>query len=41
MYMTKQPRTAVRLFNKSGHFVFKEYAASFNRALDAWVRKHP
>lgn len=40
MFMARQPLTELRLFNKAGHFVFKEYAAAFNRALDAWVKKH-
>jgi 2-hydroxy-6-oxonona-2,4-dienedioate hydrolase len=40
MFMKKQPRTELRVFNKSGHFVFREYPASFNRALHGWVSRH-
>jgi len=37
MYMEKQRNTEVALFNRSGHFVFREYPAQFNRALHAFV----
>jgi pimeloyl-ACP methyl ester carboxylesterase len=40
MYMNKQPQTELRIFNKTGHYVFREYPASFNRALHAWISKH-
>jgi pimeloyl-ACP methyl ester carboxylesterase len=37
LYMHKQPRTEVCLFNRAGHFVFREYPAQFNRAIHAFV----
>jgi len=37
LYMRKQPRTEVCLFNRAGHFVFREYPAHFNRAVHAFV----
>lgn len=40
MYMLKQPRTEACIFNRAGHFVFREYAASFNRAVRSFVAAH-
>jgi pimeloyl-ACP methyl ester carboxylesterase len=37
MYMKKQPRTEVCLFNRAGHFVYREYPAQFNRAVHGFV----
>jgi 2-hydroxy-6-oxonona-2,4-dienedioate hydrolase len=38
LFMKNQRRTEVRILNKSGHFVMREQAASFNRAIDAFVK---
>lgn len=38
MYMRKQHRTEVRIFNRSGHFVMREHPAAFNRMIDEWVK---
>lgn len=40
MFMHKQRNTEVRILNRSGHFVFREQAAAFNRAVDSFVRVH-
>jgi 2-hydroxy-6-oxonona-2,4-dienedioate hydrolase len=40
MFMHKQPQTEIRILNRSGHFVFREQAAAFNRAVDSFVRAH-
>lgn len=37
MFMKKQRNTVVNLFNRSGHFVYREYAAQFNRAQHSFV----
>ncbi|MCW5770301.1 MAG: alpha/beta hydrolase [Rhodospirillaceae bacterium] len=37
MYMRRQKRTELCLFNRAGHFVFREYPAQFNRAVHAFV----
>jgi pimeloyl-ACP methyl ester carboxylesterase len=37
MYMKNQRKTEVVVFNRSGHYVFREYAAQFNRALHGFV----
>ena len=41
LFMKRQRKTEVRLFNRSGHFVYREHPAAFNRMLDAFVRAHP
>lgn len=38
LFMRHQRKTEVRIFNRSGHFVYREYPASFNRLIDGWVR---
>ncbi len=40
MFMKHQRETEVRVFNRSGHFVYREHPAAFNRMLDAWVVAH-
>ena len=40
LFMKKQRQTEVRVFNRSGHFVYREHPAAFNRMLDGWVRSH-
>lgn len=40
LFMKKQRHTEVRIFNRSGHFVYREHPAAFNRMLDGWVRAH-
>jgi pimeloyl-ACP methyl ester carboxylesterase len=40
LFMMNQRETEMRVFNRSGHFVYREHAAAFNRMLDAWVRQH-
>lgn len=40
MFMKRQRKTEVRIFNRSGHFVYREHPAAFNRMLDAFVRAH-
>lgn len=40
LFMKHQRRTEVRLFNRSGHFVFREHPAAFNRMIDNWVTAH-
>jgi len=40
LFMMRQRRTEVRLFNRSGHFVYREHPAAFNRMLDGFVRAH-
>ncbi len=37
MFMKKRPDTLVNLFNRSGHFVYREYPAQFNRAQYSFV----
>jgi pimeloyl-ACP methyl ester carboxylesterase len=37
MFMAKQRNTSVSLFNRSGHFVYREYAAQFNRRQYSFV----
>jgi 2-hydroxy-6-oxonona-2,4-dienedioate hydrolase len=37
MFMQRQKRTEWRLFNRSGHFVFREHPKSFNRLLHDFV----
>lgn len=37
MFMAKQRKTAVSLFNRSGHYVYREYAAQFNRRQCSFV----
>jgi len=38
LFMKHQRKTEVRIFNRSGHFVYREHPAGFNRLLDGWVR---
>jgi pimeloyl-ACP methyl ester carboxylesterase len=40
LFMKNQRDTEVRIFNRSGHFVYREHPAAFNRMLDGWVRSH-
>ncbi len=40
MFMRHQRETEVRIFNRSGHFVYREHPAAFNRMLHAWVMAH-
>ena len=40
MYMKKQPRTEASIFNRAGHFVYREYPAQFNRTVWAFVAAH-
>jgi 2-hydroxy-6-oxonona-2,4-dienedioate hydrolase len=40
MFMKHQPQTEWRLFNRCGHFVFREHPAGFNRLLSDFVRAH-
>ena len=40
LFMKHQPDTELRLFNRSGHFVYREHPAEFNRMLHGWVRAH-
>ncbi len=40
IFMRKQRRTEVRIFNRSGHFVMREHPAAFNRMLDAYIESH-
>jgi 2-hydroxy-6-oxonona-2,4-dienedioate hydrolase len=40
LFMKHQRETEMRVFNRSGHFVYREHPAAFNRMLDAWVRQH-
>lgn len=37
LFMKKQRKTEFRLFNRSGHFVFREHPAAFNHMLDSFV----
>ena len=37
LFMKKQLRTEVRIFNRSGHFVMREHPAAFNRLIDTYV----
>ena len=36
----KEPRAEMHIFNKSGHFVYREYPAEFNALLKSWVAQH-
>ena len=40
LFMKHQRATEVRLFNQSGHYVMREQAGAFNRAIDAFVSAH-
>ncbi len=40
LFMMKQRKTELRVFNQSGHFVMREHPAGFNRMLDTWVRQN-
>lgn len=40
LFMMNQRETEMRVFNRSGHFVYREHPAAFNRMLDVWVRQH-
>lgn len=40
MYMRRQPKTQFHLFNKSGHFVFREYPERFNRLMLGFIQSH-
>jgi 2-hydroxy-6-oxonona-2,4-dienedioate hydrolase len=40
LFMRRQRRTEVKIFNRSGHFVYREHPAAFNRMLDSFVRAH-
>lgn len=36
----KEPRAQMHIFNKSGHFVYREYPKEFNALLKSWVSQH-
>jgi 2-hydroxy-6-oxonona-2,4-dienedioate hydrolase len=36
----KEPRAEMHVFNKSGHFVYREYPEEFNALLKSWVSLH-
>jgi 2-hydroxy-6-oxo-6-(2'-carboxyphenyl)-hexa-2,4-dienoate hydrolase len=36
----KEPRAEMHVFNKSGHFVYREYPDEFNALLKSWVSQH-
>jgi 2-hydroxy-6-oxonona-2,4-dienedioate hydrolase len=36
----KEPRAEMHVFNKSGHFVYREYPNEFNALLRSWVSQH-
>lgn len=38
MFMRKQRKTELRVFNRSGHFVMREHPAAFNRMIDTFVK---
>jgi pimeloyl-ACP methyl ester carboxylesterase len=38
MLMKKQPQTEVRLFNRAGHYVYREQAEGFNGMLFDWIK---
>jgi pimeloyl-ACP methyl ester carboxylesterase len=38
IFMRKQRKTEVRIFNRSGHFVMREHPAAFNRLIDTYVK---
>jgi pimeloyl-ACP methyl ester carboxylesterase len=40
MFMHHQAKTEWRLFNRSGHFVFREHPAQFNRLLAGFIHSH-
>jgi 2-hydroxy-6-oxonona-2,4-dienedioate hydrolase len=40
MLMRKQPKTEVRIFNRSGHFVYREHPEAFNGMLLDYVAQH-
>lgn len=40
LFMKRQRQTEVKIFNRSGHFVYREHPAAFNRMLDSFVRAH-
>lgn len=37
LFMKRQRKTEVRIFNRSGHFVYREHPAAFNRMLHGFV----
>ena len=40
MFMHKQRNTEIRILNRAGHFVYREQAAAFNRAVHSFVMAH-
>ena len=40
MFMHKQRNTEIRILNRAGHFVYREQAAAFNRAVHSFVTAH-
>ena len=40
LFMKHQPKTEWRMFNRSGHFVYREHPAGFNRTLDGFLESH-
>ena len=36
----KEPRAEMHVFNKSGHFVYREHPEEFNALLKSWVSVH-
>jgi pimeloyl-ACP methyl ester carboxylesterase len=36
----REPRAEMHIFNKSGHFVYREYPEEFNALLKSWVSQH-
>lgn len=40
LFMKHQRQTEWRMYNRSGHFVYREHPASFNRALDGFLGQH-
>jgi len=37
MFMRKQPKTELRVFNRAGHYLYREQPASFSRLLHSFV----
>lgn len=40
LFMKHQRKTEWRMFNRSGHFVYREHPAGFNRLLDGFLQSH-
>jgi pimeloyl-ACP methyl ester carboxylesterase len=36
----KERQAEMHVFNKSGHFVYREYPNEFNALLKSWVSRH-